>query len=500
MHILAPELLGESSPSVSASSSSADLLTTPTTTSMAHQPSPASDIYAFGVVALEMAVLGINVGSCGHSSTTVDREHSNSINSSTGVSSSSCFLSSSPSPLYPSRETLLQMVDQLDNPLQRDFIRRCMAYAANDRPTARELLFHPVVFEVPRLELLCVNRLLNSNSVHSQPESLVEEVQRRRLDLHCPLAEIPCRAGNRFVLNSNELNKFTAEHVEKFVEEVRNGAHPLYAIERRRPAITNSQAAACGMQRSSSASTFNSPSHTPLIPTGNKLINNTIDHNGNQSNGHQNQVNQSNCSIITSSNEPLHSSSSIDDSSSSPLCPSSRNDDQQMLFDETGQPFSPLPDSDQPLDFGMSNEFALDSCVHCADFPYTEESRRILAISINVQSIPCEGQTLQAVLSIRLRLDDQMNRQLTCELSELDSPLAMADELVFYGFIHPVSQLSVHGLLSIHKIDRFTKVYQSFLAFKINQINLIEFRTLLPIFSWIVTWFVNKFTKLCANN
>lgn len=43
-------------------------------------------------------------------------------------------------------------------------------------------------------------------------------------------------------------------------------------------------------------------------------------------------------------------------------------------------------------------------------------------------------------MTILLRMDDKMNRQLTCIISEPDtpSPITLAQELVYYGFINEV--------------------------------------------------------------
>lgn len=41
-------------------------------------------------------------------------------------------------------------------------------------------------------------------------------------------------------------------------------------------------------------------------------------------------------------------------------------------------------------------------------------------------------------MTVLLRMDDKMNRQLSCEVSNQDTPFALADELVFHGFINQV--------------------------------------------------------------
>lgn len=46
-------------------------------------------------------------------------------------------------------------------------------------------------------------------------------------------------------------------------------------------------------------------------------------------------------------------------------------------------------------------------------------------------------------LTIVLRMDDKMNRQLTCSVTSTDTPKILAHELVFYGFVNEVSQINV---------------------------------------------------------
>lgn len=48
-----------------------------------------------------------------------------------------------------------------------------------------------------------------------------------------------------------------------------------------------------------------------------------------------------------------------------------------------------------------------------------------------------EGAALQ--LELLLKMDDRMNRQLQCDMSEEDTSFGLADELVHYGFINEVS-------------------------------------------------------------
>ena len=43
-------------------------------------------------------------------------------------------------------------------------------------------------------------------------------------------------------------------------------------------------------------------------------------------------------------------------------------------------------------------------------------------------------------MTLLLRMDDNMNRQLTCEFNLNEAPKCLADELVTHGFINSVSR------------------------------------------------------------
>lgn len=59
-------------------------------------------------------------------------------------------------------EHIQRTIDSLEDPIQKDFISRCLATDGPLRPSAKELLFHPLLFEVHSLKLLAADTYVNS--------------------------------------------------------------------------------------------------------------------------------------------------------------------------------------------------------------------------------------------------------------------------------------------------------------------------------------------------
>lgn len=258
---------------------------------------PAADIYSFGMCALEMAALEIPGN--GDSGTQITEEVVN------------------------------KTIESLENVQQKDFIRRCLKKCPHERPTARELLFHAVIFEVHALQVLAAHIIVKSASYH--PDQLTDEAVLSRYSQADIIAEIMHKDGRPGVtIRKNEVPKL---ELEKLLEDVRNGIYPLTAF---------------------------AMSHQPIV----------------------------------------------------------RQRATSPEVSESVQSASPEQ--------------------------FDPETRRIINMMCNIKQ---QDESQNFVMTLLLRMDDKMNRQLTCELSVKDTPTVLAMELVRFGFINKDDQNMVEVLI-----------------------------------------------------
>uniref|UniRef100_A0A6M2DD81 Nuclear receptor-binding protein homolog n=1 Tax=Xenopsylla cheopis TaxID=163159 RepID=A0A6M2DD81_XENCH len=275
-------------------------------------PTQATDVFAFGMCALEMAALEIQGNG---------EVPTSSNSSSTG--------SSTTDPAIVNDENIRRTIDTLEDPLQRDFIAKCLASDPAARPAARELLFHPLLFEVHSLKLLAAHVLVNTSG---SSESIMDDVVQRLYGPDTVMAEIHSKGGESKQWKISDVP--IAEKLEKFVEDVRYGIYPLTAFISRTPP------------------------------------------------------------------------------------PQQR-----------GRAISPE---------------AADSVKSVTPEPLDVEMRRIVNMMCNVK--PKED-GCDLLMTLLLRMDDKMNRQLTCQISSDDTAVMLSQELVHLGFIHETDQDKVTSLI-----------------------------------------------------
>ncbi|CAG9829842.1 unnamed protein product [Diabrotica balteata] len=76
--------------------------------------------------------------------------------------------------------------------------------------------------------------------------------------------------------------------------------------------------------------------------------------------------------------------------------------------------------------------------------PTDVETRKIVNMMCDVKS---KEESCDLLLTIVLRMDDKMNRQLTSYISPGDNPKVLAQELVHYGFINEIDRDKIANLI-----------------------------------------------------
>jgi len=152
---------------------------------------PAIDIFAFGMCALETAALEITTNT-----------------------------ESSQGPV--SKEAIEKCIESLEDEGQKDFIRKCLIKDPCLRPKARDLLFHPILFEVPSLKLLAAHTLV------SDTQATTENLSSNYYGTKTTVMATKTAAGE---MEQYKLKDYAShEKLEKFMEDVKNGIYPLTAF------------------------------------------------------------------------------------------------------------------------------------------------------------------------------------------------------------------------------------------------------------------------------
>ena len=144
-----------------------------------------------------------------------------------------------------SEDAIQRAIDQLEDEMQKDFIRRCLRRNPVERPTARELLFHPVLFEVHSLKLLAAHTLVNGSgssgeeSSNSINETMTDEAIQSHYGLDSIMATVT-KGGKATDFKLADVP--VAEKLEKFMEDVKNGIYPITAFALAQPAPSKTRA------------------------------------------------------------------------------------------------------------------------------------------------------------------------------------------------------------------------------------------------------------------
>lgn len=196
----------------------------------------AIDIYAFGMCALETAALELLPAGLPPASSTASGNGSGGAGgaetSGNGHQNGAGNGNQDNEGGLVTEESIQRTIDSLEDEMQKDFIRKCLRKTPEERPTARELLFHPVLFEVHSLKLLAAHILVNTPA--PQNETMTDEAIQGHYGKDNVMAHVKRISDGKVI--EYKLSDFpVSEKLEKFMEDVKYGIYPLTAFALSQP-------------------------------------------------------------------------------------------------------------------------------------------------------------------------------------------------------------------------------------------------------------------------
>ncbi|CAF0768953.1 unnamed protein product [Didymodactylos carnosus] len=317
LHFQAPEMAVESSP-----------ITT------------AVDIYSLGMVTLEMINLDLGGNGDTHAIT---------------------------------EEVVNEALESLEDPVQKDLVLQCLCSDPIKRPTARELLFHPALFEIPSLKLLAVHSLVDD--LRGKPDRSMSSTIQASGDKI--FAEILHKDGSKpTVVTLKDCPSF---ELDKLLEDVQNGLYPLTAYSLLFP-------------RKRSSTVENISFHTNLVSSNNMP----------NTNSNPDIINTSTANKARGGNTIERSLSSVND-----------GDHQMPSMTSLSNSSTETTKTQVPIDFD-------------------KENRRIIDIQCKLKI----KDTGLCLLFISVKFQDRLQRDMTAEIDQDETPDVIAKELLELGLIH----------------------------------------------------------------
>ncbi|CAB3407376.1 unnamed protein product [Caenorhabditis bovis] len=329
---------------------------------------PAADIYSFGICSLEIAVIG-------------------------GLSG--CQNGSAEGPV--TEDVIEKAIRSLDDPLQQDFIRQCLRRDPVERPTARQLLFHQILFEVHSLKLLAAHAIVDSKKYDDVSESVFRIPDNEKIAATSKFKEMAYCQVAAFQLD-----------LEKFLDDVRNGIYPLTAFAPLAHQPSTTLKAYTNQNNATSDSGACQPTNSASGESGSKK-DSTHSQNG--------------CFDATpkaaDNDDRMHGSAGTSSGGGGGGGGGHHSNNHSSDAYQNGTTSHEAPSTPPPAD---------------EQGDVRSESRHILEINVHIEDDE---------VSIVLLLEDQMHRQLTTTLTKADTPESLTSNLVAHGF---VCQLDSNGV------------------------------------------------------
>lgn len=348
----------------------------------------AVDIFSLGMVTLEM--INLDLGGNGDMHTVTD-------------------------------DVINEAIQLLDNPSQQDLILKCLESDPSKRPTARELLFHRALFEIPSLKLLSVHAL--ADDIRLKPDRSFVSPIVRPISNDEIFAELEShREGLKPVIYTYK--DCPAFDLDKVLEDVQNGLYPITAYHLLYPTLSSLNVPTKTSSVSEKNLTSSTSSLSSLISTSNENDLTTpiqsvadssifLSTNTNDSGVLINSAMKSRTGTVSSINYHERTSSIIGDSEIT------RRDSQSIT---------------------NGTNFSTSSISTLID---DKENRRLIDIQCRIKS----KDTGLWMLFISVKFPDRLQRDMTTEIDQTESATTIAKELLDLGLIHETDYSRVEQAL-----------------------------------------------------
>jgi len=158
-------------------------------------------------------------------------------------------------------ELIKQSIECLEDQKQRDFINYCLQADPKKRPTAKQLLFHPLLFEVPSLRLLAAHQIIKH-----QNESKGETCD---ADFRRPLNFVIATLDRNYKEPTTTTTTTTATTSESNSNDQQQQQQPQSALSSSTSSSTSNSSNSLSSTTSGNSPTTN-PTSNPLISTSKK--------------------------------------------------------------------------------------------------------------------------------------------------------------------------------------------------------------------------------------
>ncbi|CAF0897501.1 unnamed protein product [Adineta steineri] len=373
--IVAPDVLHRHVKSISDSAAKNLHYQAPEIDEELNQITTAIDIYSLGMVTLEMS--NLDLGGNGDTHAVTD-------------------------------DVVNEAIESLDNPVQKDLVLKCLETDPSKRPTARELLFHPALFEIPSLKLLSIHSL--ADDIRSKPDRSFVSPFHHYSSIDQTFAESESmKEGVKPVIFTYK--DCPTLDLDKLLEDVQNGLHPITAYHLLFPThstlnlLIKSLLSDKTLPTSTSFSSFPSSN---LTNTDNDLTTPTqaaIDSALFYS------TNTNDPNSITSNTNGMKTRNGIttfERSSSSTNDTEHNTNDSSSTIINTNTSTTSLSNSDE------------------------KENRRIIDIQCKIKT----KETRSCLLFISVKFQDRLQRDMTAEIELDETSSSITKELLELGLIH----------------------------------------------------------------